>query len=277
MLPSGFYLGDCMDGMREIRDASVDLTVTSPPYDGLRDYKGFTFDSSVVIEQLYRVTKQGGVVVWIVNDQTINGSETGTSFRQALRFIETGFCLHDTMIWQKLSPFQHSNRYIQQFEYMFVFSKGKPKTANLICDRRNIYHGTSIHGTERQANGQTKELSTIQKSKEVKEFGARYNVWDIPPEKNNQTGHPAVFPERLVSDHIRTWSNYGDVVLDPFAGSGTTLIAAKKLGRNYIGFEISTEYYISASERLAKEQAQQTLFSPEEIYKPQQQGLEFDE
>lgn len=271
---SGFYNRDCMDAMRELEDNCIDLTVTSPPYDGLRDYKGFSFDGETVIKQLYRITKPGGVVVWIVNDQMINGSESGTSFRQALKFIEYGFCLHDTMIWQKLSPFQHSNRYIQQFEFMFVFSKGKPKTANLICDRRNIYRGTSIHGTERQANGNTKPLSTVQKNKEVKEFGARYNIWDISPEKNNKTGHPAVFPEKLASDHIRTWSECGDTVLDPFAGSGTTLIAAKKLGRNYIGFEISEDYYKAATERLEREKSMQPLFAPQEIYK--QEGLTFD-
>lgn len=272
MLESGFYNLDCIDGMRGIQSAVIDLTVTSPPYDGLRDYKGYAFNSNVVIDQLFRITKQGGVVVWIVNDQTVGGSETGTSFRQALKFIEAGFILHDTMIWQKPSPFQHHNRYIQQFEYMFVFSKGKPKTANLIRDRRNIYGGTRIHGTERQANGNTKALSDRQKSKNVMEYGARFNVWDIPPEKNNRTGHPAVFPVKLASDHIRTWSNIGEIVFDPFAGSGTTLVAARELGRKYLGFEISSEYYKAASERLAKANAQVSMMELAPVV--QQIGLE---
>jgi site-specific DNA-methyltransferase (adenine-specific) len=133
---------------------------------------------------------------------------------------------------------------------MFVFSKGMRKTANLICDRKNKWAGTQIHGTERQANGNTKQLSTVQKSKSVKEYGARFNIWDIPPEKNNKTGHPAVFPEKLVSDHIKTWSNEGDIVLDPFMGSGTTGVACINLNRNFIGIELDENYFTIAENRI---------------------------
>lgn len=251
---------DCVEGMRTLPTESVDLTVTSPPYDGLRDYNGFSFDYKQTLEELFRVTKPGGVVVWVVNDQTVDGSESGTSFRQALYAKEIGFNLHDTMIWEKMSPFQHSNRYIQNFEYMFVLSKGKPKTANLICDRLNIYGGTGIHGTERQKDGHTKNLSEKQKSKQVKDFGARTNTWEIPADKNNETGHPAVFPLRLATDHILSWSNPGDTVLDPFLGSGTTRIAAYDTGRNFIGYEISKEYFDKQEERFAAYTAQQRLF-----------------
>jgi site-specific DNA-methyltransferase (adenine-specific) len=154
------------------------------------------------------------------------------------------------MIWQKISPYQHKNRYIQSFEYMFIFSKGFRKTANLICDRKNKWAGTQIHGTERQANGKTKSLSEVQKSKKVKEFGARFNIWDIPPEKSNKTGHPAPFSEQLAKDHILTWSNEGDTILDCFMGSGTTAVACANTNRKYIGFEISKEYCEIANNRI---------------------------
>jgi DNA modification methylase len=260
------YNMDCMEYMKLLPDDYIDLTVTSPPYDNLRTYNGnieqWSFEKfQSIAKNLFRITKIGGVVVWIVNDQTLDGSETGTSFKQAIFFKEIGFYLHDTMIWQKISPFQHSNRYIQQFEYMFVLSKGKPKTANLICDRPNVYAGTNIHGTERQQDGQTKPLSDTQKSKCVKEFGARYNIWDVPPEKNNETNHPAVFPYRLCRDHILTWSNQGDIVLDPFLGSGTTRIAAYDTNRNFVGCEIDPDYFKAQEERFKAHTAQESLFA----------------
>lgn len=254
------YNMDCVDGMRLLDPESVDLTVTSPPYDELRNYGGLRWSFEATARELYRVTKQGGVLVWVVNDQTVDGSESGTSFNQALFFKQIGFNIHDTMIWQKISPFQHSNRYIQQFEYMFILSKGKPKTANLICDRVNLYAGTQIHGSERQRDGQTKPLSIKQKSKCVKEFGARYNIWDIPPEKNNTTGHPAVFPYKLAQDHILTWSNSGDLVMDCFLGSGTTRIAAYDADRDFVGYEINREYFTEQEERFAAHAAQINLF-----------------
>ena len=241
--------------MKQIPDESIDLTVTSPPYDNLRSYNGnieqWSFGKfQAIAKEIFRITKTGGVVVWIVNDATIKGSETGTSFKQALFFKECGFNLHDTMIWQKISPFQHKNRYIQSFEYMFVFSKGERKLANLICDRKNKWGGTQIHGTERQANGKTKQLSDVQTSKVVKEYGARLNIWDIPPEKNNKTGHPAVFPERIAIDHIFSWSNEGDTVLDCFMGSGTTGVACVNTNRNFIGIEIDDGYFKIAESRI---------------------------
>ena len=249
--------GDCLELLKDIPDNSIDLTVTSPPYDNLRTYNGnidkWCFEKfQSIARELYRVTKQGGIVVWIVNDGTVDGSETGTSFRHALHFMECGFSLHDTMIWQKISPFQHKNRYIQSFEYMFVFSKGARKHANLIRDRKNKWGGTQIHGTERQKNGKTKSLSETQKSKRVKEYGARLNIWDISPDKNNQTGHPAVFPVQLAQDHILSWSDVGDTVLDCFMGSGTTGVACINTGRRFIGIELDEQYFGIATERIRK-------------------------
>ena len=253
---------DCVEGMKQLPGESIDLTATSPPYDNLRDYNGFSFDWKATIEQLARITKIGGVVVWIVNDQTINGSETGTSFKQALYAMECGFNLQDTMIWDKHNlTFPHESRYHDCFEYMFIFSKEAPKTHNLIEDRPNIQAGTKIHGTDRQRDGTTTRQSGYGK-RAVKEIGKRFNIWRIDPVQSNieRTGHPAQFPLRLASDHIRSWSNEGDTILDPFLGSGTTRIAAYDLNRNFIGYEISKEYFDLQEERFERHTAQQNLF-----------------
>lgn len=250
-------LGDCAEGLKNLGSESVDLVVTSPPYDNLRTYNGYSFDFEKIAKQLYRVVKSGGVVVWIVSDGTENGSETGTSFRQALYFKEIGFNIHDTMIWQKDScAFPESTRYYPTFEYMFVFSKGKPKTIHLIEDRKNKWGGTKVHGTFREADGTLKGRSSTWKETVCKEYGTRFNVWNISTEKNNETGHPAVFPKAIARDHIISWSDEGDVVLDPFSGSGTTAIEALNLGRKFIGFEISEEYYKKSVERIEAETSQ---------------------
>ena len=242
---------DCLEGLRQLPTGSIDLTVTSPPYDDLRKYNGYSWDFEAIAKELYRVTKDGGVVVWVVSDKTYNGSETLTSFRQALYFKEIGFNVLDTMIWKKPTFTDTGSlrvRYGNVFEYMFVFSKGKCKTFNPIKDRVNKYAGKKKHGTVRQTDGSVKDISS--KGKKIAEFGQRFNVWEITPEKNNKTSHPAVFPEQLVHDHIISWSNEGDVVLDAFMGSGTTAKMCKLTNRNYIGFEISEEYCQLAEERL---------------------------
>jgi DNA modification methylase len=247
-------LGDCLEAMKSISDSSIDLVVTSPPYDNLRDYNNsseWNFEIfTQIAKELLRVLKTNSCVVWIVNDATIKGSETGSSFKQALYFKEIGFNIHDTMIWNKISAFQHKNRYIPSFEYMFVFSKGFVRSANLILDRKNIWGGTKIHGTERMKDGSIRPMSEIQRSKQVKEYGYRSNIWNIPPEKNNKTGHPAVFPIKLAEDHIKTWSNEGRTVLDPFMGSGTTGLACKNLNRNFIGIEKDETYFNIAFDRI---------------------------
>jgi len=241
--------------MKELPDGCVDLTVTSPPYDNLRTYNGYVFDFEGIAKELYRVTKDGGVVVWIVNDATINGSETGTSFRQALYFKDVcGFNLHDTMIWAKpcfTAVGTLKTRYASTFEYMFVFSKGCPKTFNPIKDRKNKHAGKKKHGTIRQKDGSVKPVSSIGKMYE--EYGQRFNVWNMAPEQSqSQRCHPAQFPETLAHDHIISWSNPGDVVLDPFCGSGTTCKMAKVNGRHYVGIDISQEYCEIARRRVAE-------------------------
>ena len=217
-------------------DACIDLTVTSPPYDNLRIYNGFVFDFEAIAKQLYRVTKPGGVVVWVVGDATINGSETGTSFRQALYFMECGFNLHDTMIYQVAGTGAKGSTlaYWQSFEFMFVISKGQPKSFNPIADHKNKTAGAK---NDKSNNKNSTRLGIYT----TPEFSNRLNVWSYAVGCNN-ADHPAPFPEALAHDHILSWSNPGDLVLDCFAGSGTTLKMAKELGRHWIGVEISQEY-----------------------------------
>lgn len=248
--------GDAIQRLKEIPDDSIDCIVTSPPYDNLRTYGTsadlFPYNKFTEIAlELKRVLKTSGVIVWVVNDATIKGSETLTSFKQAIFFKEIGLNIHDTMIWQKNSPFTHKNRYIPDFEYMFVISKGSPKTANIICDRKNKWAGTKVHGTLQQTNdGELVEINGKRKGRRIKEFGARYNVWDIPPDRTNKTGHPAVFPIALATDHILTWSNPNDVVLDCFMGSGTTGVACINNNRSFIGIELNKEYFKIAKGRI---------------------------
>jgi len=239
----------------------IDLTITSPPYDNIRDYHGFTFDFKSIAIELYRITKVGGVVVWVVGDTTRNGSESGTCFRQALEFINIGFKLHDTMIYEKnTSSFparRDSNRYTQIFEYMFILCKGKIKKAHLILDKPNKWAGHTNWGknTYRKKNGDLQLTSNI---KPVPEFSPRNNIWKYNVGKGfNSTdkeshSHPAIFPEKLAEDHIMSWSNEGDIVLDIFSGSGTTCKMAKKNKRKFIGIEISSEYCELANKIIAK-------------------------
>ena len=255
------YNMDCVTGLEKMGSETVDLTVTSPPYDNIRTYNGYSFNWHKTIEQLFRVTKRGGVVVWIVSDQTVDGSETGTSFKQALYAMECGFNLHDTMIWEKEScAFPEATRYYPNFEYMFIWSKGKPKTFNPIEDRPNKWAGANVHGTFRNADGTLRGRSSTWKETVCKDYGCRFNVWQITTEKNNTTGHPAVFPLSIPQDHIRSWSKEGDLVCDPFLGSGTTRIAAYDLNRKFIGFEISKEYFDKQEKRFEEHTAQLNLF-----------------
>jgi DNA modification methylase len=249
------YLGDCLEVMKTFENECVDLTVTSPPYDNLRDYNGYSFDFEGIAKELFRITKQGGVIVWVVGDATIKGSETGTSFKQALYFKEIGFNLHDTMIYAKPNamPLTH-NRYDPCFEYMFVFSKGTPRVFNPIKEK--TIHEGKINKRElevKMIGVKGHQSRTRQEHTEVKSSKYRKNIWQymVGVEKDKKTNsHPAIFPEKLAEDHILSWSNEGDTVLDPMAGSGTTLKMAKKNNRNYIGIEISQEYIDIINKRL---------------------------
>ena len=256
-----------IETMARMPDNFIDLTVTSPPYDNLRTYNGYTFPFEDIAKELYRVTKQGGVVVWVVGDATIDGSETGTSFKQALFFKECGFNLHDTMIYSKTPSFPAANgekRYSQAFEYMFIFSKNEIKTANLLKDRKNKWGGTTSWGktTERKKDGSIVEREKIN----VQQYGYRFNIWEYATGKGNTTldeiayKHPAMFPEKLAEYHIISWSNEGDLIYDCFGGSGTTAKMAHKWKRKWILSEISKEYCDIAEKRIKPYLNQTTLF-----------------
>jgi DNA modification methylase len=258
------YNENCLDTMVRMPDNFIDLTVTSPPYDGLRDYNGFSFPFEEIAKELFRVTKEGGVVVWVVGDATINGSESGTSFRQALYFKECGFNLFDTMIYAKQprGAVGNNNTYWQTFEYMFILSKGIPKKINLICDKKNKESREGDNGTKRLENG---DLLKVKRGGYF-EYGRRTNIWEYGIGKGKSTKddvafqHPAIFPEQLANDHILSWSNESDLIYDPFMGSGTTAKMAHIYKRNWIGSEISSEYVELAYKRLKPYLTQQTLF-----------------
>jgi site-specific DNA-methyltransferase (adenine-specific) len=237
-----------LETMAKMPDCFVDLTVTSPPYDGLRTYNGYSFPFEDIAKELFRITKDGGVLVWVISDATVQGNESGTSFKQALYFKEIGFNLHDTMIWIKDGGGAvGSNKcYTQNFEYMFVFSKGKINTTNLIYDKPNASFGKDKSGVGRRlVTGEHK----IEKRKPSAEFSRRNNYWYIAPQKGE---HPAVFPEALANDHILSWSNENDLIYDPFMGSGTTAKMSILNNRNWIGSELSSEYCDMIVQRIKK-------------------------
>jgi len=252
--------GNCVEAMAGFPNEYIDLTITSPPYDNLRKYKGYTFDFIATANQLFRITKKGGVLVWVIGDSTVEGSETGVSFKQALYFKEIGFKLHDTMIYgKKTCPFPSKVRYNASFEYMFIFSKDKPNTINLIKDRPNITAGRDLKkriSTRRQVDGSLIQVPEHRRDKIIGAFGVRSNIWYYKTGIGMHSSkiahnHPATFPEQLACDHILSWSNEKDLVLDPMCGSGTTLLAARQLNRNYIGIDCSQEYIELTKKRLS--------------------------
>ena len=245
------HCGDHLKILKEVDNESIDLTLTSPPYDNLRTYNGYEFQFEKLANELLRVTKKGGVIVWVVGDATINGSETGTSFKQALYFKEIGFNLHDTMVYLKkdFPPLTH-NRYEQQFEYMFVFSKGKPKTFN------RLREPSKYAGELRNKKNNKHEVRSAIRNREgyttIQDTKLRTNVW-LMAVAHTKHNHPAIFPEKLARDHIISWSNKGDLILDPMNGSGTTTKVAELLERDFIGIDSSQDYCDIAEKRLQQE------------------------
>lgn len=250
-------IGNSVEVLKSLPANCVDLTVTSPPYDNMRDYNGYSFseeDFFEIARQLYRVTKPGGVLVWVVADETVKGTETGTSFAQALHFkVNCGFDLHDTMIWNK-NAFAavgalNGRRYCPVFDFMFVLSKGMPKTFNGIKDRPNRSYGTSVKAKVRR--GDHSAVISASFGRPISEYGLRFNIWNITPEVSSKFKHPAPFPVELAADHIVSWSSVGDLVLDPFMGSGTTGYASVRLARNFIGIDTSEEYVDISRRRIS--------------------------
>lgn len=262
------YCENCLITMANMPDNFIDLTLTSPPYDNMRSYNNcingieekfnnHSFPFEDIARELFRVTKEGGVLVWVVGDETINGNETGNSFRQALFFKECGFNLFDTMIYAKppRGSVGNNKTYWQSFEYMFVLSKGQPKTINLLKDRENKEERAGDRGTKRLHNGELLNL----KRKGYGKFGRRTNIWEYPIGKGHSTKdaiafkHPAIFPEKLAYDHILSWTNPGDLVYDPMMGSGTVAKMCILANRNFIGSEINEEYCKIANIRISQQ------------------------
>jgi len=265
------YNEDCLITMAKMPDNFIDLTVTSPPYDNLRNYKGYDFQFEEIAKALFRVTKQGGVIVWVVGDATIDGSETGSSFRQALFFKDLGLNLHDTMIYASKKPPLTHNRYEQEFEYMFVFSRGTPnifipiKVKTIYAgDNKNFGYGKTYDAKKETGDA----MRWRRESRRVGEMKIKGNIWEYATGMMGSTQdeiafhHPAIFPERLASDHIESWSNEGDLVYDPMGGSGTTIKMAYLLNRNFVMSEISSEYCLIAERRLHDSQRQNRLCFP---------------
>lgn len=253
------YNEDCLTTMANLEDNCIDATICSPPYDNVRKYSDYPFNFGPIAKELTRILKPGRVIVWVVNDQYIDGGRSLTSFKQCIYFKEQcNLTVHDVMIYQKSGfNFPVNNRYHQTYEFMLILSKGKPKTFNPIMDRKNIYPGQKAHGKHRGYDeNDFKDMSSIINRKPADEYGKRFNIWYYKVGGGHVTkdkiaySHPAIFPEELVKDHLTTWTNPGDLVFDPFMGSGTTAKMCKLMNRNFIGSEISAEYCSIAQQRL---------------------------
>ena len=247
---NGLYVADCIDFMASMPAECVDLVITSPPYDDLRDYKGYSFEFEKIAQGLFRVLKKGGVAVWVVGDK-INGGKSLTSFRQGIYFQEIGFNMHDVMIYQKKNtPFMRSNAYTNCYEFMFVLSKGKPETFTPLKEK-TVRSGYEMVVYNKGSDGVNKKTL-----KELKTEKTKTNIWTYAVGLGGTTSdriafkHPATFPENLVLDHIKSWSNEGDLVFDPMCGSGTTCKMAFLANRKYLGVDISSEYIEIAKKRL---------------------------
>ena len=256
---NSIYCGNCVDIMKQIDNETISLVCTSPPYDNVRKYGGFVFDFEKIALEITRVLKPGGMIVWVVNDQYIDGSRSLTSFKQCIYFKEKcGLNVHDIMIYQKSGfNFPANNRYHQVYEYMLCLSKGAPSIFNPITDKLNAYPGQKAHGKHRGSDENNYvDMSKIVKAKPIGEFGKRYNIWYYKVGGGNVTKdkiaykHPAIFPDELAKDHIVSWTNPGDLVLDPMCGSGTVCKMAKLNNRNFVGIEVNPEYCNIANERL---------------------------
>ena len=255
------YHEDCLTYLKNQPDSSIKFTLTSPPYDDIRDYKGYSFPFEEIAKELWRTTQPGGVIAWNVADATVKGSETGTSMRQALNFMSLGFRLHDTMIYAKKNPMPagvSSKRYHQAWEYIFILSKDAPETFNPIMTKAKYGH----LGANMKHRGRDGEMNYVKTKRN--EYTKVRNIFEYSVGGGHSTKdkiafqHPAIMPEQLARDMISTWTNLGDTVFDPFTGSGTTAKMSLLLNRKFHGTELSSEYCEITKLRL--EQAPTALF-----------------
>lgn len=248
---STIYNENCLATLDRLQDGLIDMTLTSPPYDDLRDYNGYHFPVEEIASKLFAKTQDGGVVIWVVGDRTVKGDETLSSFKHAFAFKEAGFRVHDTMIYAKNNPIPSDcgKRYRQCFEYMFCFSKGQPKTFNPITKSIKQEKAFKSFRITKVGRNDLDHDHIAPKERKVNNIFF-YNVGTSSSKDKIAFRHPAIFPEQLAEDQIRTWTNEGDVVYDCFMGSGTTAKSAELLGRRWFGSEISEEYVTIANERL---------------------------
>jgi len=243
--------GDAVEVMKGFPSDSIDLVVTSPPYDELRNYNGYSFNFEGIAQGLFRVLKKGGVLIWVVGDKIRKGNKSLTSFKQALYFQNIGFNVHDVMIYQKKNtPFMRSNAYTNCYEFMFVLTKGSPKTFNALTTE-TVRQGIEPLPFNKGADGVNKKIK-----KELKSTKTLTNIWKYAVGLHGSTSdriafkHTAIFPEKLAEDHILSWTKKGNTVFDPMCGSGTTCKMALLNKRKYIGCDISKEYVDIAKKRV---------------------------
>ena len=258
-LKDKLIVGDCLNIMKKIEENTFDLIVFSPPYDSLRKYNDYTFDLKKTGEQIFRVLKDGCLCAMVIQDQTKNFGKSLTSFRTAVDWVDRiGFKLFETVIYRKhgIEGAWWNKRFRVDHEYIHLFLKGeKPRYFNKDPLRIPSKHGgkTMVGSGNRKTDGTTTKTTTIH----VNKMKCRGTVWDYlnAGDKNKlKQQHPAVFPDKIPYDIISCFSPVKGLVLDPFVGSGSTCVMAKKLDRFYTGIDISSKYIEIAKKRLKEVQ-----------------------
>lgn len=247
--------GDSVEILRSFPDNSIDIVVTSPPYDAIRDYKGFSYDLHATGKEIQRVLKLGGVAVIVIQDQTKNFGKTLTSFRTILDWCDSfGFKLFETVIYRKYGAegAWWNKRFRVDHEYIPIFLKGeRPQYFNKEHLKIPSKHGgkTLTGGGTRLTNG----IRIATRAIKINLMKCRGTIWEYLTAGDGSRlkhEHPATFPDKLPYDFIQCFCPEGGIVLDPFVGSGTTTVAAKNLGRRYIGIDIAPEYCAIAEKRM---------------------------
>ncbi len=267
------YQGDCLELLTMMDDSSVDLIVTSPPYadQRKRTYGGIAPDKYVdwfspIAEQLLRVLKPSGSFVLNIKEKVVNGERHTYVLELILKMRELGWLWTEEYIWHKKNSFpgKWPNRFRDSWERCLHFTKNRKfamyQEAVMVPvgDWKNerlkkLSSRDMMRDESRVGSGFGKNISNWQ----GREMAYPTNVLHMATECGNK-GHSAAFPEVLPEWFIRLFTTEGDVVLDPFAGSGTTLVAASRLSRKSVGFELLDEHCQVAKERLGLERKRLT-------------------